>query len=125
QKLRQSQEQLRGLLVRMREGFVTLDPTFHIRFANERICEMLHTDESALAGRNIFDCIRQDGRPRLLALFEGAGALVDDEHSLYEFTLVPGDGNEVPVIIAVAPVSDQSNAGMAYSLVITDISDLK
>src|SRR5690606_16448970 len=37
EKLRQSQEQLRGLLVRMREGFLTLDPTFHIRFANDRI----------------------------------------------------------------------------------------
>ncbi len=125
QKLQQSQEQLRGLLVRMREGFLTVDPTFHIRFANDRVCELLHRTESELAGKNIFDFISHDGRPRLLALLEGGGAVEEDERTLYEFTLTPVDGDELAVIIAVAPVTDEDEGGSAYSLVITDITELK
>jgi PAS domain S-box-containing protein len=125
QKLRESQERLRSLLVRMREGFLTLDITFRVRFANERICDMLHVREQDLVGRNLFDFIKPDGAPRFLALLEGAGAETADERTLHEFTLLPHAGAEAPVIIAVAPIADAPRGSGVYSLVVTDVSELK
>ena len=61
--LRDSEERLRGLLIHMNEGFLTLDGAFRVRFANERICEMLGLEPGELVGRDVFEFVDPPDAP--------------------------------------------------------------
>jgi PAS domain S-box-containing protein len=130
QKLRQSEEQFRELLLSMSEGFLTVDANFRIRFVNDRMCQVLRLNSSALIGREVFDFVDASGRGRLLDLFEAARAGVA-QRMQQEFVFV-SEGTEVPAMVAVAPVVEVSDAAdedpassPRYSLVVTDITELK
>lgn len=129
EKLRQSEERFRNLLLHMSEGFLTVDESFRIRFANERICEVLHVQPEALTDRKVFDFVEAPGRGRLLELFETA-RLREDQATQQEFTFLAEDGPAIPVMVAIAPVQaedepDDDAVEARYSLVVTDISELK
>jgi PAS domain S-box-containing protein len=131
QKLRQSEEQFRDLLLHMNEGFLTVDGDFCIRFANERICEVLQARPPALLGRDVFELVDVPGRGRLLELFENARAHIEEQMQ-QELAFVREDGTRIPVMVAVAPVQGGDDADKErtepearYSMVVTDISELK
>lgn len=130
QKLRQSEERFRNLLLYMREGFLTADADFRIRFANERICEMLEIRPTAIQGRDLFEFVDASGRARLLELFHAAQTDEDDRMQ-QEFTFLRNDGSAMAVMVGVAPIRtsddeiEEDEEGGRYSLVVTDVTELK
>ncbi len=122
--LRESEERLRGLLVRMNEGFLTLDGAFRVRFANERVCEMLGFDPGELVGRDVFGFMEPAGRAKLLSLLEMAGSNVT-KRLQQETNLITKLRGMVPVVLGVSRVEDSREGGVRYSLVVTDVSKQK
>ena len=121
--LRQSEERLRELLVHMNEGFVTIDKEHRIQFANNRVCAMLDCSESELIGRSIFDFVDTTGRVQLLELLTavGSGSVSQGQHNL---NLVTRARRETPAVAAVARIQE-GDGPVSYSLVITDVSELR
>ncbi len=124
QKLRQSEVRFRDLLLHMNEGFLTVGGDYRIRFANKRICERLHVGEDAICGRNVFDFVEATGRARLMDLFRDEESHVDSL-SRPELNLTAADATSVPVVVAASRVHDAESTDTEFSLVITDVSELK
>ncbi|MBI5090879.1 MAG: PAS domain S-box protein [Candidatus Hydrogenedentes bacterium] len=124
QKLHQSEVRLRDLLVHMNEGFLAVDSSFRIRFANERICELLRISHEEIAGRDLFQFVEPTGRGRLLDLLETVETH-HNAHAQQEFTLIAANNDIIPAVIALAPVPVAEGEALRYSVVITDVGKLK
>lgn len=122
--LRESEERLRGLLLHMNEGFLTLDTAFRVRFANERICEMVGQEPGELVGRDVFGFLDPAGRSKLLNLLKTAGAS-KTKRLQQETNLVTQSRGPLPVVLGVSQVEDSREGGARYSLVVTDVSKQK
>lgn len=123
-RLRSSEKRLRDLLQNMSEGFLTIDTECAVLFANDRICDLFRSSQKDLIGRNVLDLVVSDQRQRLQDSLEGALSMQQDlPHQ--EFALTRSDGSSVPVKVGVAPISDLPTGGRGFSLVITDIGELK
>ncbi len=124
EKLRASEARYRGLLLTMNEGFVTVEPDFTIRFSNDRVNEILRTSEPKLSGRNLAEFVHPADRERLERAVNDAAP--DAAAPGQEFIFVRGDGSFVPVKVSVAALEEHPEYGRArYSLVITDVAELK
>lgn len=122
--LRASEQRLLGLLLHMQEGFVTVDNRYRIQFANRRLQEMLNINYKEMLDREIFDLLDSDGRRKLLmTLTQLQSDGVDQLDQEYRF--IREDGAGVPVKVAVSPVEPAGNGKQSYSLVITDVTELK
>jgi len=124
QKLHLSEERLRQLLLSMNEGFLTVDAAHHIRFLNERICQLLGARQEDLMGRDIFDFVDASGRRKLLSLLT-RGVPLRAMHGRQEIDLLDGEGNVVPTVLSVASLRDPVAGEMLYSLVVTGVAELK
>lgn len=122
--LRDSEERLRGLLMHMNEGFLTVDGAFRVRFANERICEMLGLAPGELVGRDIFEYVETAGRAKLLHLLELADTKQTRRLQQETNLSTPARG-AVPVVFGVSSVEDSREGGARYSMVVTDVSKQK
>lgn len=122
--LRRSEERFRDLLVHMNEGFLTIDSSFRVRFANDRICALIQTPKETVVGREVFDFVEPAARGKLLSLFQSCGTQ-DKDQPYREFTFVGADGTAVPIVASVAAVPHASEEEPGYSLVVTDIGELK
>lgn len=124
--LHQSETRLRELLLTMNEGFVTVDGSFHIVFANESICALLHVDREDLIGADLFDYVSLASRGKLLRLFD-ATDLPPSQRASQEIDMVraPGDANPLPVLVAAAPVRSAAGEHARYSLVVADLREQK
>lgn len=123
-KLRISEERFRQLLESMNEGFLTIDLRHRIRFANERIGQMLECVPKELIGRDIFEFVDVAGRVRLLnMLSKGANLRISDARQ--EIALLSLPGTPVPVVVAMTPIEDAGKDDPAFSLVVTSVADLK
>lgn len=124
QKLMQSEKQFRDLLLFMNEGFITVDSSYRIQFANNRICDLLRISPQAIRGCEVFDFVDPPGRMRLMELLKAG----ESDHAIEgpnEFDFVCIDGTLVTAVVSVAPVQGDSESDVRYSLVITDVSELK
>jgi len=124
QKLILSEERFRNLLLHMNEGFLTIDSSFRIQFANNRICEFLHVGAGAILGRALFDFIAPSDRVKLMELLQAART-DQDPAVLPELHFVCATETVVPAVVAVALVREASSADHSYSIAITDVSALK
>ncbi len=131
EKLRQSEERYRDLLLHMNEGFLTVDSSFRVRFANERICEVLALRPGSLVGRDLFDFVEGAGKARLLELLQRVDSGNDDPRQ-QEFVFLGEGGTPIPVMVAAALIrgeeavpGEAAEPSSRYSLVITDVSELK
>lgn len=123
QKLHQSEEQLRGLLMQMNEGFVTIDSAYRVRFINNHMCQLLRAGAEAVKGREIFDLLEASSRIRLLDRLK-ATEHPTDSVIRPEITFLSTEGTPVASVVAVSPVKDAAD-DVCYSLVVTDITQLK
>ena len=122
-KLRDSEEQFRGLLLHMNEGFMTIGPQFKVQFANNRICQRLGVSSDELLGREVFDFVDPADRIKLMDLLQAQDGKTATEMRL-EFNFLCADGSRVPLVVAVGPVRS-AGATDRCSLVMTDVSVLK
>ncbi len=124
EKLYQSQQRLRDLLFHMNEAFVTLDRDYHITFANERFCDLLGLNVDAVAGKDLFEFVESSDRGRLLELF-AAPRKQGQEHPQQELALRPPGGGTLYVVASAAAIEPAPGAEDRYSLVMTDVRELK
>ncbi len=122
--LRQSEQHLRELLMNMNEGFVAVDGQFRIHFANDRIAQLLGAPAQSMRGESILDYVGPASRGKLLELFDMAEAHRGNRVNL-EVNLITQDGKTLPVVMGAAPIHDPNQEDLRYSLVITDVSELK
>lgn len=123
QKLKQSEERFRTLLLSMNEGFLTVDGSNRIQFANKRICDLLKIRENEIIGRDILDFVDPAGRVRLLNILVRRGAMPDEEARL-ELNFVDTHGEPLPAMLAITYLRHGINMEPAHSLVVTDVSEL-
>ena len=124
QQLRASERLLRGLLQHMEEGFLTLDDENRVRFANERLCDLLRRDRDAILGREIFEFVEMAGRNKLREALQHADRDEDGAPN-QEYTFLRGGGGQVPVKVSIAPIRDETENRLRYSLVVIDVHELK
>ena len=123
-KLQDSEERLRQLLVNMNEGFLTLDAAHRVRFVNDRMCDMLLIPREQLLKRCVFELIAADDQATLRDLLDGAEP-IRNTLMRQELAFQRLDGVTVDVVVAVAPVREEEEEKARYSLVITDVTELK
>lgn len=120
--LARSEQRLRDLLLQMSEGVVTVDDEFVIRFVNNRFCDMVQVSAEELRGRSLLDFLPGVERAALDGKFnaarEGAGSRV-------ELNVRREDGSEIPALLARAPFHDDRTDEPQYSIVLTDVGELK
>ena len=124
QKLQASEERFRTLLLSMNEGFLTIDGSNRVQFANRRACDLLKLDEKCLVNRDILDFVDSAGRVRLLNLLVKRETLPDEEARL-ELNFADAGGGAVPAMLAVTYLPFGDPPEHAHSLVITAVSELK
>lgn len=123
-KLRSSEERLRNLLIHMSEGFVTLNKSGEIVFVNTRFCEMLKLGRESLMGKPILNFLA-NGASTVIYRWLGEGGTSHHAPVREEWSLRCSDGGEVAVVAALAPITWDETSPSRYSVVITDISELK
>lgn len=123
-KLVQSEERFRQLLLSMNEGFLTLDTVNTVRFANARLCQILEVSEAEIVGRDIFDFVASEGRVRLLNLLAKSSA-ADPAENRQEIPLLSAGGDLLPVLAGVSYLREAGVGDAVYSMVITNVTDLK
>jgi PAS domain S-box-containing protein len=127
EQLRKSEDRLRGLLVHMNEGFLTVDTSFIVRFANDRIRSLLGIGGGDMRGRSVFDFTDPASHAVLLDLFRLAEhpEEADTGRVRREMDLLHEEGTLVPVMVAVSLVPASAGEDTRFSLVTTDISEMK
>ena len=122
-KLVQSEERFRQLLLSMNEGFLTIDTSNQIRFANPRFCQLLQLPEAELVGRDIFDFIAPATRVRMLNLLAKSSA-ADPAENRQELRMLTAGNEELPVLAGVSYLREAGAGEAVYSLVVTNVGDL-
>lgn len=122
QKLRRSEEQLRGLLVHMNEGFMTLDAAYRVKFVNNRMCELLRTGADNVMGRDVLDFVEPQSKMKLIDQFQNASLGHDIRP---EINFLDADNQPLCTVVAVSSAGEDEETEARYALVVTDVSQLK
>ena len=122
--LRDSEERLRDLLIHMNEGFIIVNADFKISFANAYVGEMLKVLPEDLQTRKVFEFIPQEDYERLKGSFEHIGSEEASEAS-QEFNFIRSDGRYLPIKVSLAKAQHHDDSDGQYSMVVTDLEELK
>ena len=121
--LRQSENQLRQLLLNMSEGFLTVDSGFTVEFANERILSILGIERDHLTGKSLLNFLDPSGKQALMDALEAAHS-GHRSRMQQELAMLRSDGTSVPVVVAVSPIQEAAELAGRYSIVVTDVTEL-
>jgi PAS domain S-box-containing protein len=119
-KLARSEHRLHDLLLQMSEGIVTVDEDFVIHFVNNRFCEMVQISAEAVSGRSLLDFLPNMDGDTLRKSFGSPQA-----GSRIELEVLREDGTRIAALLARAPFHDEQGEGLRYSIVLTDVGELK
>lgn len=124
ERLYQSRQRLENLLLHMNEAFVTVDSEYRITFANERFCELLEVRAGPVLQRDIFEFVESSERGRLLDLFTPPSS-ARSKTQPQELTLRTTGGQALHVVASAAAIDPAPDVNDRYSLVMTDIGEIK
>ncbi len=119
-KLKESEENLRKLIMTMNEGFVLLDLQQRIEMVNECFCKMIGRDTQQILGHYIFEFLETSDFMKLVSLFE-----MSDIESRKEITFLTSDEKEVPTIVSISVIPGETPESNRYSLVVSDLTQQK
>ena len=124
QKLHDSEERFRQLLVSMNEGFLTIDTSNKIRFANERICKMLKSEADALLDKDLFAFVDPLSRGRMMNLLV-QGPTHRHLELRQDLSFLDSAGSQVPVMVAVAYLRGRAGQEPLHSIVVSSMAEQK
>lgn len=126
EKLSQSEEGFRQLLISMNQGFLTIDVSNRVRFANEHICRILRVQGHELVGQDLLQYVDVPDRSRFMGMLQQRERLSGGS-ARSEIRLVNNEGEPVPTVTAVAyiPGMGEAEGSPVHSLVVTDVGELK
>lgn len=102
--LRKSEQRFRMLVETMNEGLGVQDEHGVIVYANDQLCEMLGYTKEEILGRREFDFLEHMNGA--VVEKEGMGRRLTEKTSC-ETEMLAKDGQRIPVIISVSPISDE------------------
>jgi len=108
----------RLMIDEMNEGAVSVSPDSYILYSNRNFAGILGLTENNASGVPFGDFVVPDMRDRFLQDIERAC----QQAFRREYTLSPGDGREVPVLLSFAKLQPQTNS---ISIVVTDLTAQK
>jgi PAS domain S-box-containing protein len=108
----------RLMIDEMNEGAVSVSPDSYILYSNRNFASILGLTESTSSGVPFGDFIVPHMREQFLEDIEKAR----EQAIRREYTLSPGDGRKVPVLLSFAKLQPQTNT---ISLVVTDLTAQK
>src|ERR1044072_3718882 len=108
----------RLMIDEMNEGAVSVSPDSYILYSNRNFASILGLTENKASGVPFGDFIVPDLRDQFLEDIERAC----QQAFRREYTLSPGDGREVPVLLSFAKLQPQTNS---ISIVVTDLTAQK
>lgn len=124
QRLSESEERLRQLLVTMSEGFVTICDANRVRFVNERMKQILGRPEEEIVAHELSEFLDTPGRIRLLNML-ARDPRPGGEPMRQEMQFITRPGRTISAMVAVSRMRDAAPDGPQFSVVVTDISELK
>src|SRR5215213_6969598 len=108
----------RLMIDEMNEGAVSVSPDSYILYSNRNFASILGLNESNASGVPFGDFIVPHLRDQFLQDVERA----HEQAIKREYTLSPGDGRKIPVILSFAKLQPQTNS---ISIVVTDLTAQK
>lgn len=120
--LERSEQGYRRIVETASEGICTVDAGGLVILANGRLAEMVGYSPQELTGQALLDLVDEESRQELAGLL-GAGTSARGQ--CCDVKLRARDGQEVWVIAAVSPLSDDSHLPIGCLIMLTDISDRK
>src|SRR5215212_5396217 len=108
----------RLMIDEMNEGAVSVSPDSYILYSNRNFASILGLNESNASGVPFGDFIVPHLRDQFLEDVERA----HEQAIKREYTLSPGDGRKIPVILSFAKLQPQTNS---ISVVVTDLTAQK
>jgi len=108
----------RLMIDEMNEGAVSVSPDSYILYSNRNFASILGLTENKASGVPFGDFIVSELREQFLEDIERAC----EQSFRREYTLSPGDGREVPVLLSFAKLQPQTNS---ISIVVTDLTAQK
>ena len=119
-KLRESEENLKQLIMTMNEGFLLLDMQHKIIMANDCFCSMVDKDKEQILGHYIFEFLESADLLPLLSLLE-----VGRMKRRREIAFIRSDKKEIPALVSVSIIPNEKVEETKFSLVIADLSQQK
>ena len=108
----------RLMIDEMNEGAVSVSPDSYILYSNRNFAHILGLQEGTASGAPFGDYIVPEQRDQFLQDLQRA----KNESVKREYTLSPGDGREVPVLMSFAKLQPQTNS---IGIVVTDLTAQK
>jgi PAS domain S-box-containing protein len=105
----------RLMIDEMNEGAVSVSPDSYILYSNRNFAHILDLNEANASGVPFGDFLLPERRDRFLQDLERAKELSFRR----EYTLTPGNGREVPVLMSFAKLQPETNT---ISIVVTDLT---
>jgi len=116
-KLRESEENLKKLIMTMNEGFLLLDIHHKIVMVNECFCKMINRQMEQVLEHYIYEFLESAEVIRLIPLLE----MVDIEKRR-EIAFITSDEKEVPTLVSVSVIPNENIEEVRYSLVVSDLT---
>lgn len=116
-KLRESEENLKKLIMTMNEGFVLIDINHKIVMVNDCFCKMIDREMEQVLGHYIYEFLESAEVIRLIPLLE----MVDIEKRR-EIAFIRSDEKEVPTLVSVSVIPHENLEETRYSLVVSDLT---
>jgi len=119
--LQRSEKRNRDLLATMTEGFIILDNSWFLTYANQRFCEMLMYSADELANMEVKEFLGSEQT----AVEESLGKLKQGELVATELILLRHNRTTFTALVSLRSVLDAAGTLKESYAVITDISHLK
>lgn len=119
-KLRESEENLRQLILTMNEGFVLLDSQHKIIMVNDCFCSMLNSEREQIIGKSIYELLDKINLVKLLSILDASGV-----ERRKEVNFLCCGYKEVPTLVSVSIIPADNENEYKYSLVISDLRQQK
>lgn len=123
-RLLQSERRFKDLVLYMNEGFLTTDDKYNIHFVNTRFLQILHMAQEEILEKSILGIVDKKSRKRLEYMLNMDFTPMHEDLR-QEIRFVDSSGNKITTVVAVAPIPQTESTDAGFSLVITNVQDMK
>ncbi|HVP09623.1 MAG TPA: ATP-binding protein [Phycisphaerae bacterium] len=111
------EKRFRNILTTCIEGFVSVDNDFVITEVNPALCRMLQMGPDRIVGRGLHEFTDEAGQKELDHQLE---LLRAGNSSVYEISLIRGNGQTIHCIFSASPIRDGNNRRIGSFAMVTD-----
>ncbi len=121
-RLRERESQYREIVESSLDGMLILDRSFHITFANPRICELLGERSESLQGRALLGLVHEGWRSRVRSTFDRVMA---GSNERIEIRFARPSGGDMWTMCSLCPRQPDASEPTGLLLLVHDLSELR